>query len=67
GGEIQLTDAIAALMQQETVNAFHMSGSSHDCGSKLGYMMANVEYATQHGELGDDFKAALRQFVEKMD
>ena len=67
GGEIQLTDAIATLMEQETVNAFHMSGSSHDCGSKLGYMMANVEYATQHGELGDDFKAALRQFVETMD
>ncbi|MCK5917864.1 MAG: UTP--glucose-1-phosphate uridylyltransferase GalU [Cocleimonas sp.] len=67
GGEIQLTDAIAALMEQEVVNAFHMSGSSHDCGSKLGYMMANVEYATQHAELGDDFKAALRQFVETMD
>jgi len=67
GGEIQLTDAIATLMEQETVNAFHMSGSSHDCGSKLGYMMANVEYATQHAELGDDFKASLREFVDNMD
>lgn len=67
GGEIQLTDAIAALMEQETVNAFHMSGSSHDCGSKLGYMMANVEYAAQHAELGDDFKASLREFVASMD
>ena len=67
GGEIQLTDAIATLMEQETVNAFHMSGSSHDCGSKLGYMMANIEYATQHAELGDDFKVALREFVKTMD
>lgn len=67
GGEIQLTDAIAALMEQETVKAFHMSGSSHDCGSKLGYMMANVEYATQHAELGDDFKASLRELVDNMD
>jgi UTP--glucose-1-phosphate uridylyltransferase len=67
GGEIQLTDAIATLMQQETVNAFHMSGSSHDCGSKLGYMMANVEYAAKHGELGEDFKASLRRFVDTMD
>jgi UTP--glucose-1-phosphate uridylyltransferase len=67
GGEIQLTDAIEALMQQEAVNAFHMSGSSHDCGSKLGYMMANVEYAAQHTELGDDFKAALRDFVANME
>ncbi len=66
GGEIQLTDAIAALMQQETVNAFHMTGTSHDCGSKLGYMMANIEYATQHTELGDDFKTALGEFVATM-
>jgi len=67
GGEIQLTDAIDSLMKQETVNAFHMTGTSHDCGSKLGYMMANIEYATQHEELGDDFKAALREFVATMD
>jgi len=45
GDEIQLTDAIASLMKLETVEAFHMIGKSHDCGSKLGYMKANVEYA----------------------
>ncbi len=67
GGEIQLTDAIASLMKQETVNAFHMTGTSHDCGSKLGYMMANIEYATKHAELGDDFKVALREFVATID
>ncbi len=60
GDEIQLTDAIAMLMEKETVDAFHMTGKSHDCGSKLGYMMANVEYATRHPELGDDFKTFLK-------
>ncbi len=62
GDEIQLTDAIAMLMEKETVNAFHMTGKSHDCGSKLGYMMANVEYATQHPALGEDFKAFLKKY-----
>lgn len=62
GDEIQLTDAIAMLMEKETVNAFHMSGKSHDCGSKLGYMKANVEYATRHPELGEEFKAYLQTY-----
>ena len=59
GNEIQLTDAIASLMKIETVEAFHMTGKSHDCGSKLGYMMSNVEYGLRHPTLGDDFKAYL--------
>ena len=63
GDEIQLTDAIASLMKLETVEAFHMTGKSHDCGSKLGYMKANVEYALRHKELGDDFKAYLQQLI----
>ncbi len=62
GDEIQLTDAIAMLMKKETVNAFHMTGKSHDCGSKLGYMKANVEYATRHPELGESFKAYLKDY-----
>ena len=48
GDEIQLTDAIAMLMEKEQVNAYLMKGKSHDCGSKLGYMKANVEYALRH-------------------
>jgi len=59
GDEIQLTDAIAMLMKNETVNAFHMTGKSHDCGSKLGYMIANVEYAKRHPELGEAFTEYL--------
>ncbi len=64
GDEIQLTDAIAMLMKQETVNAFHMTGKSHDCGSKLGFMKANVEYASRHPELGKDFNAFLKDFCK---
>tara|TARA_R110000787_G_scaffold70764_10_gene157491 strand:- start:3130 stop:4026 length:897 start_codon:yes stop_codon:yes gene_type:complete len=61
GDEIQLTDAIASLMKLETVEAFHMTGKSHDCGSKLGYMKANVEYGMRHPELAEDFKAYIKQ------
>ncbi|MCI2285072.1 UTP--glucose-1-phosphate uridylyltransferase GalU [Colwellia sp. MSW7] len=60
GDEIQLTDAIAMLMEKETVEAFHMTGKSHDCGSKLGYMKANVEYALRHRELGAEFTDYLK-------
>jgi len=60
GDEIQLTDAIASLMKIETVEAFHMTGKSHDCGSKLGYMKANVEYGLRHADLADDFKTYLK-------
>ena len=63
GDEIQLTDAIASLMKLETVEAFHMTGKSHDCGSKLGYMKANVEYGLRHTSLNGDFKAYLQDVV----
>jgi len=63
GDEIQLTDAIASLMKVETVEAFHMTGKSHDCGSKLGYMKANVEYALRHNDLGEEFKAYLKAIL----
>lgn len=64
GDEIQLTDAIAMLMEKETVEAFHMTGKSHDCGSKLGYMKANVEYGLRHPELANDFNAYLQEVVK---
>ena len=60
GGEIQLTDAIDALMEHEQVDAYYMKGKSHDCGSKLGYMKANVEYALRHPELGQEFTQYLQ-------
>lgn len=60
GDEIQLTDAIAELMTLETVEAFHISGKLHDCGSKLGYMKAFIEYGLRHPEVGADLKAFIR-------
>lgn len=64
GDEIQLTDAIAMLMKQETVNAYYMEGKSHDCGNKQGYMRANVEYALRHSEIGKDFAHYLKNVVK---
>ena len=63
GGEIQLTDALHQLRLLETIEAYHLKGKSHDCGSKLGYMLANVEYAMQCNNLGEDFKAALHSML----
>lgn len=60
GGEIQLTDAIASLMNIEQVDAYYMKGKSHDCGSKLGYMKANVEFALRHPELGEAFQQYIK-------
>jgi len=65
GDEIQLTDAIASLMKVETVEAFHMTGKSHDCGSKLGYMNAFVEYGLRDANLGADFRKHLIGLLEK--
>lgn len=60
GGEIQLTDGIAALMREEAVYAHRFSGKRYDCGSKLGYLQATVEYALGHPALGKDFRKYLR-------
>lgn len=59
GGEIQLTDAIQAMIQEQTVLAYEFEGTRYDCGSKLGYLKANVEYGLKHPELADDFRKYL--------
>lgn len=59
GGEVQLTDSIAILMQKELVEAYHLKGVSHDCGNKLGYMQAFIEYGVRHPILGKDFSQWL--------
>lgn len=64
GNEIQLTDAIAMLMQQQKVEAFHMSGKSHDCGDKLGYMKAFVQYGVRHASEGQAFNQWLKQKIK---
>ena len=63
GDEIQLTDAIDTLMGKEQVDAYYMKGKSHDCGSKLGYMKANVEYALRHEEIDQEFTDFLKTMV----
>ena len=61
GGEIQLTDAIAALLKEEQVLAYEFHGTRYDCGSKLGYLKATIEYALQHPELREEFGEYLNQ------
>jgi len=65
GGEIQLTDAIAALMTKERVMSYRFAGKRYDCGDKLGYLQATVEYALRHPTLKDDFKAYLQNLIEQ--
>ncbi|WP_278381527.1 UTP--glucose-1-phosphate uridylyltransferase GalU [Pseudoalteromonas distincta] len=60
GGEIQLTDALLQLRHLETLEAYHLKGKSHDCGSKLGYMLANVEYAMQSSNMGEEFSKQVK-------
>jgi UTP--glucose-1-phosphate uridylyltransferase len=59
GGEIQLTDGIAALMEEEQLLAYRFKGTRYDCGSKLGYLKAQVAFGLKHPELRDDFAAYL--------
>ena len=63
GGEIQLTDGIAALLGEETVYAYAFEGRRYDCGSKLGYLEATVEFGLRHEHLGDRFANYLAQLV----
>lgn len=63
GGEIQLTDAIAKLLKMQDVLAYEFEGKRYDCGSKLGYLQATVEYALEHDELGENFRNYLKSFV----
>ncbi len=60
GGELQLTDAIAALLQEQQVLAYAFEGVRYDCGSKLGYLQATVEYAMKHPEVSDEFSRYLK-------
>ena len=61
GGEIQLTDGIASLLEKEQVLAYEFAGIRYDCGDKLGYLQATVEYALRHPELAEKFRTYLQQ------
>ncbi len=60
GGELQLTDAIAELLKEQQVLAYEFSGVRYDCGNKLGYLEATVEYALKHPQVKDEFLAFLK-------
>jgi len=62
GGEIQLTDGIAKLLEKKEVHAWEFEGTRYDCGSKLGYLQATVEFALKHPELQKDFEEYLLNF-----
>ncbi len=59
GGEIQLTDGIASMLNKQRALAYEFQGLRYDCGSKLGYLQANVLYAMRHPEIGDEFRGFL--------
>jgi UTP--glucose-1-phosphate uridylyltransferase len=59
GGEIQLTDAISSLLEEEAVLAYQFKGTRYDCGSKLGYLQATVALARKHPEVGKEFTRYL--------
>ena len=64
GNEIQLTDAIADLLADEKVFAYPFDGTRYDCGSKLGYLQANVELGMKHAEIGAEFTEYLKNLTK---
>ena len=63
GGEIQLTDGIAGLLKHEKVFAYRYDGKRYDCGSKEGFLQANVELALSNPELGPEFRTWLKKLM----
>ncbi len=64
GGEIQLTDGIARLLKEERVLAYQFEGQRYDCGSKLGYLQATVNFGCRHPELGEQFSQFLKGYTQ---
>ncbi|MBC6402059.1 MAG: UTP--glucose-1-phosphate uridylyltransferase GalU [Hyphomonadaceae bacterium] len=63
-GEIQLTDAMTRLMKQQTFHALKYDGQDYDCGSKYGYFEANVAFAIDHPEIGEEARALLKRLQQ---
>jgi UTP--glucose-1-phosphate uridylyltransferase len=64
GGEIQLTDAMKRLLIEQDFYGLHYQGETFDCGSKLGFLLANVQYGMEHQEVGVEFRAALMKILQ---
>ena len=65
GGEIQLTDGIAALLSESPIYAYSFDGVRYDCGSKLGYLQATVAYGLSHPDTGEEFREHLRDVLSE--
>jgi UTP--glucose-1-phosphate uridylyltransferase len=63
GGEIQLTDALAALIPEQGVHAYRFDGARYDCGNKLGFLEATVTLALDDPEIGEGFREVLRRLI----
>jgi UTP--glucose-1-phosphate uridylyltransferase len=63
GGELQLTDAVQSLLTEEQVLAYRYFGTRFDCGSKLGYLKATVEFALRHPEVRAEFEEYLQAYL----
>ena len=66
GGEIQLTDAMRTLANRQTMMAVDFEGKRYDMGSKMGFLMANVEQALKNEEFGQEFKDYLKELVKNI-
>jgi UTP--glucose-1-phosphate uridylyltransferase len=64
GGEIQLTDAMIALMSDQAFRGLKYKGETYDCGDKLGFLMANVAYGLSNDEIGPEFRVALQRLLQ---
>jgi UTP--glucose-1-phosphate uridylyltransferase len=65
GGEIQLTDAINLLAQEQAVYAYRFEGGRYDVGNPLDYLKATVELAAEREDLGPEFRTWLAEFVQR--
>ncbi len=66
GGEIQLTDGIAGILENESVHALQFEGTRYDCGSRMGYLKATVEYGLHNEEVGGRFRKYLKELTKKI-
>ena len=64
GGEIQLTDAMKTMIENQPFYACSYEGRSFDCGSKVGFLAANVAFALSRDDIGEDFREALKKLIE---
>ena len=67
GGEIQLTDGIAALLKEERAMAYRFQGRRFDCGSRIGLVEATIRFALDHDDLADDTRAYMRAALAESD